>query len=749
VSDFTKLRICVHAIAKNETKFVDSFMDWAQHADAVVVLDTGSTDDTVAKLRAHGAIVYERIITPWRFDDARNLALGLAPDDFDIYVWLDLDESLEDGWADKVRAAWKPGTTTIKHPYIHPNGARDRRNKFTSYAWRWKYPVHEDLFPIPGTELVEVLSDVTVTHHPDPTKPRSSYLPLLELLVEENPDAIRHRFWLAREYFFYERWGESIAAFVKYFNSTEPHWDIEDAKACQYMAWAHRGLESEIDRWLLRACMFAPYWPEAWVAVAANSYERGHFAVGLAAARHAQMLHAQRGLCNHYLCEPARHEEISDLLSKFNVAKPLTIEAQAVPADFATGGTLYLPGQGKETIMKPTKKSDLKLVSVTIAGNSKTIERAFASVKGYVDEIVLIDTGITDDTMDRALLAADGTPFRVVKYAWCEDFSAARNFALDMAKTSHAHWALILDSDEWMNFPEGIDLKQRLFETQEGAALVPFESMTYHKVRFVKIPSATRFEGQTHEVYMGSGPHWNDLTFGEHDKTHEQLQMKFARDRKILERVTAKDPKNQRWWYYLGDTYENLGELDKAIHAFTSAGKLNGWDEEGAWAWYRAAQLHVRKSQNDKALVACQEGLRRHPGTGELAWMAAHVSYYMGRYKHAVAYAATAVALGEHAGCAQALGRTSFKYIDGLWQKPYEVLKFAYDRLGERELAAEAAECEKRASARITNAPVGVPIRVHVASALLAGPTGSTYDRTETLRESPFARKIAPGAEVG
>ena len=48
-------RICVYAICKNEEKFADAWMDSMQEADAVVVLDTGSTDHTVEKLRARGA----------------------------------------------------------------------------------------------------------------------------------------------------------------------------------------------------------------------------------------------------------------------------------------------------------------------------------------------------------------------------------------------------------------------------------------------------------------------------------------------------------------------------------------------------------------------------------------------------------------------------------------------------------------------------------------------------------------------
>lgn len=65
-------RICVYAICKNEAQFVDRWVDSMEEADQIVVLDTGSTDDTVKKLRRRGVCVTQEEILPWRFDVARN-----------------------------------------------------------------------------------------------------------------------------------------------------------------------------------------------------------------------------------------------------------------------------------------------------------------------------------------------------------------------------------------------------------------------------------------------------------------------------------------------------------------------------------------------------------------------------------------------------------------------------------------------------------------------------------------------------
>jgi SAM-dependent methyltransferase len=97
-----KLNVVVYAICKNEAQFVARFCAAAREADQVIVVDTGSTDETCNLLVAHGATVHEISIKPWRFDDARNAALSLVPADADICVSLDLDEILQPGWRAEV-----------------------------------------------------------------------------------------------------------------------------------------------------------------------------------------------------------------------------------------------------------------------------------------------------------------------------------------------------------------------------------------------------------------------------------------------------------------------------------------------------------------------------------------------------------------------------------------------------------------------------------------------------------------------
>ena len=97
-----KYKVVVYAICKNEEKFVNRWIESMKEADKIVVLDTGSDDDTVKKLKEQNVYVESKVINPWRFDVARNEALKLVPEDTDICVCTDLDEVFEKGWREEL-----------------------------------------------------------------------------------------------------------------------------------------------------------------------------------------------------------------------------------------------------------------------------------------------------------------------------------------------------------------------------------------------------------------------------------------------------------------------------------------------------------------------------------------------------------------------------------------------------------------------------------------------------------------------
>ena len=87
-----------------------------------------------------------------------------------------------------------------------------------------------------------------------------------------------------------------------------------------------------------------------------------------------------------------------------------------------------------------TSESSLSLALI-VKNESRCLARCLRSVQGVVSEIVVVDTGSTDDTVR----IARECQARTVDFAWGDDFAAARNFAL--AQTT-GDWILVLDADE-------------------------------------------------------------------------------------------------------------------------------------------------------------------------------------------------------------------------------------------------------------------------------------------------------------
>ncbi|MBP3765717.1 MAG: tetratricopeptide repeat protein [Bacilli bacterium] len=282
-----KYKVCVYAISKNEEKYVDKWYESMKEADEIYVLDTGSTDNTVEKLKKHNIHVKEHIITPWRFDKARCESLSMVPMDADICVCTDLDEVFNPGWRDELEKTWNTDTTRLAYNY---NWLLDENNtpKVNFYIEKihnrddyiWIHPVHETLKYIGNKEEVKVYTDnITVNHYPDKTKSRSNYLPLLELSVKEDPEDDRNMHYLGREYMYYRKWNKAIDTLIKHLNLKSATWKDERCASMRFIARSYKALKryDEARMWLDKAIKEAPYLRDSFVERALLEYELGKY----------------------------------------------------------------------------------------------------------------------------------------------------------------------------------------------------------------------------------------------------------------------------------------------------------------------------------------------------------------------------------------------------------------------------------------------------------------------------------------
>ncbi|MBO5376722.1 MAG: glycosyltransferase [Bacilli bacterium] len=278
-----KYKVCVYAICKNEEKFVDRWVESMSEADEIYVLDTGSDDNTVEKLKERGVNVVTEIISPWRFDVARNKSLELVPKDYDICVCTDLDEIFEKGWRDKLEQLWKTDTTRLAYNY---NWSLDKNNKpivnfyiekiHNRNDYKWTHPVHEVLTYIgPKRENKITTDEIILNHHPDLTKSRSNYLSLLELSVKESPEDDRNMHYLGREYMYYGKWNESIDTLIKHLSLPSATWKDERCASMRFIARCYKKMNryEEAQLWLNKAIEESPYLRDSYIEMALLQYE--------------------------------------------------------------------------------------------------------------------------------------------------------------------------------------------------------------------------------------------------------------------------------------------------------------------------------------------------------------------------------------------------------------------------------------------------------------------------------------------
>ena len=111
------MKVAVYTIALNEAAHAERWANSAVDADYRIVADTGSTDDTVERLTRAGVTVHRIAIRPWRFDDARNAAMALIPDDVDVCCSMDMDRWLAPGWRAKARGGLDAGNDGALLPH--------------------------------------------------------------------------------------------------------------------------------------------------------------------------------------------------------------------------------------------------------------------------------------------------------------------------------------------------------------------------------------------------------------------------------------------------------------------------------------------------------------------------------------------------------------------------------------------------------------------------------------------------------
>jgi tetratricopeptide (TPR) repeat protein len=211
---------------------------------------------------------------------------------------------------------------------------------------------------------------------------------------------------------------------------------------------------------------------------------------------------------------------------------------------------------------------------------AQSLPRALESVKRIADEIVLVDTGSTDDT--QALAASLGA--RVITAEWQDDFSAARNISLANAC---GEWILCLDADEYVP-PEAEAKILAAVSKETDAYFVRIESEMNSAAgrlfvnfvpRLFRNLEGLRFQGRVHEQItpslerLGAKIEISDIVLKHSGYAISEAEevKKATRNARLLLEDLASNPDDPLALFHLGEAYSMMKRFDDAVPAYERA----------------------------------------------------------------------------------------------------------------------------------------------------------------------------------
>lgn len=306
------------------------------------------------------------------------------------------------------------------------------------------------------------------------------------------------------------------------------------------------------------------------------------------------------------------------------------------------------------------------------------------SVTGLFDEVVIVDTGSRDNT--RKIAKAHGA--RVYDFAWCDDFSAARNVSFAHATGDFLFW---LDADDVLteeNREKFLRMKAELSPTTD-VILMRYETgfdedgkaiFTFLRERLIRRTLPHTWCGAVHEILSYEGrEEIRDIAV-----THRSKKAVYTdRNLRIYRRMTAQGiPFTARDLFYFGRELFYHGEDCEAKETLTTfLARPDGWIEDKLLACRLLGQLAQRNGESAAAVAAYAHTFLLAPPRGEVCTELGYLLLDNGESEDAVTWFEAALSL------APAPDARGFRDEELLAFSPLLGLCVAYDRLGNREQA--------------------------------------------------------------
>lgn len=289
-----------------------------------------------------------------------------------------------------------------------------------------------------------------------------------------------------------------------------------------------------------------------------------------------------------------------------------------------------------------------------VKNEEKTLPFSLESLHKAVDEIVVVDTGSTDKTVQKAKKYGA----RIFPFFWQNDFSAPRNFAIDKA---NGDWIVFLDADEYFTLDTADNLRSVIRNYHEtgrrGCLLIhryDIDKDNHNQVladtlmaRVFFKNSSYRYEGIIHEELTENGKPitalyivpQHELKILHTGYSGSLSQAKAERNLNLLLKELASSDNPGRLYMYLADAYLGLGNKEKAkYYAKLDVAQGRRPTTYASRSYRILLQLSLENGDDcRKRLRLCQAAVRDYPENPEFRADLAECFAVLRNYPQAVA----------------------------------------------------------------------------------------------------------------
>lgn len=275
---------------------------------------------------------------------------------------------------------------------------------------------------------------------------------------------------------------------------------------------------------------------------------------------------------------------------------------------------------------------------VIVKNEERNLPRWLECVKAFADEIIVVDTGSEDRTVEIA--KAGGAA--VYYFKWCNDFSAAKNYALDKAT---GDWIVFLDADEYFDETGRKELRTALNRIHGNHDIIGIDSLLYNidvdhnnhilstanQQRVFRNIKSLRYHGRIHEhlSYQGT-ENVTFAAFSDHCAIYHTGYSQCLTQNKnqrnldlLLADIKAAGGEQPEHYSYLSVSYFNLRQYDETIHyaklAIQTADKgIKPALVKQYWLWIKSEQ--VKQSSNEILQQIINKALTDIPNHPDFLW---------------------------------------------------------------------------------------------------------------------------------